>query len=158
MIYLCSYCIYPSFKCVSIFINHDVYVFFPVNLCLRGILYKTIHCCSLVRPETLSLNKGLDCKQSSLGFKHVITTVCPFVIIQHHVAPGTQHSVNHISWPLMVQESKHRHHTCKTDGHSRGDRRGLQTVMVSVLEEMKCIFLNRGLVTHFPFSCVYLCS
>lgn len=37
-------------------------------------------------PKMLSSNKGLDCKQSSLSFKHAITTVHPLVIILQHEA------------------------------------------------------------------------
>lgn len=74
---------------VYMFDRDGVDVFFPANLCLRGVLWKktskTIHRFPLVRPETLGLNKGLGCKQSSLGFKHVITTVRPFVIIEQRV-------------------------------------------------------------------------
>ena len=33
-------------------------------------------------------NKGLDCKQHSLGFKNVITTENTFVIILYHVSSG----------------------------------------------------------------------
>lgn len=58
----------------------------------------------------------------------------------------------------MVRESKHRHHMCETDERRGGNRRALWTVMVSVLDQMKCISPDRELVTRFPLFLVFTCT
>lgn len=63
---------------------------FPVNMTSSKATFWIIHWFYLSRAQTLGWNKSLSCKQSSPDFKHVITTVPLFVIIEHHNAFGTE--------------------------------------------------------------------
>lgn len=47
---------------------------------------------------------------------------------------------------------------CETDERSGGNRRALWTVMVSVLDQMKCISPDRELLTRFPLFLVFTCT
>lgn len=71
---------------VHVIDNNSVRVLFKQSPCLCSVFQGTIQVnppFPLIKTETRGSNKGLNCKQSSLGFKHVITTVSPFVIVQH---------------------------------------------------------------------------
>lgn len=123
---------------------------FPVNMTSPEATFWIIHWFYLSEHKRWAGTKSPGCKQSSPDFKHAVTAVPPFVIIEHHNTSGAEPSINHTSRRSMVHGSKRRPPTGETDGPGGG--RAATLCSGSVLACVECIFLNRRPLTHFLFA------